>query len=154
MYEGNFENGLFHGSGALYSENEKIIYDGNFNKGKYEGKGTVYSPPGIKHYTGFFKNGLKSGEGGKEFHPNGRDKYVGKFADNFIISGKEYPMKSMIPIYEGGFKNNKYHGEGQLFDYRGLPEYKGRFLDGHKYATYYHSNGKKKFEGCIIDQKA
>jgi hypothetical protein len=60
LYVGNFVNGLYNGYGVL-SNNNNVIYDGNWLNGQMHGIGS-YTSNGT-YYTGGFKNGYYFGNG-------------------------------------------------------------------------------------------
>ena len=71
MYEGEFQNGDFHGKGTYYINGGFIYrygrngqrscyaadgikaYEGEFQKGNFHGKGTYYCQDGTKKYEGY-----------------------------------------------------------------------------------------------------
>ena len=69
-YIGEFKNGLKHGKGKKYDQDQNIIYEGDFVDGKMEGNGKLFYDNGY-YYVGGFKDGKRHGDG-EEFDPNGR----------------------------------------------------------------------------------
>ena len=83
-YYGYWENGERHGEGVMTYVNQDI-YSGNWKAGKKEGQGTYV----------FYKTG---------------EKYVGKFKNGMIVSGKwVYPNGT---YFEGQFGYNQPKGKG------------------------------------------
>jgi hypothetical protein len=72
-YDGEFENGVFHGEGAYNWLDPKLKYKGQFRGGLIHGHGTLHNYNGI--YEGEFRKGMCTGRGTMNFY-NG-DKYTG-----------------------------------------------------------------------------
>lgn len=64
-YDGQVQNGLRHGKGIQYrDQNMKIkIYEGEFLNDKYHGHGKLYDEYGTLYYDGFFTFGKLDGKG-------------------------------------------------------------------------------------------
>ena len=56
IYEGDFRNGKYNGSGTLYYESGTPKYKGKFSDGKYNGDGILYNEDGSVRKKGKFKN--------------------------------------------------------------------------------------------------
>lgn len=96
IYDGQWKDGFYHGVGRLDIQGVgDLVYDGEFEKGVYQGFGRMYYDSG--HYLECTWIDNKAiGEG--------------------IITGRNF-------YYEGGIKNQRFHGKGTL-------TYKGEVLDG------------------------
>ena len=77
VYDGEWQNGLWHGKGVLaFSNGER--YAGEFTEGKFSGSGS-YSWPDGSEYVGDFADNKRNGNG-MIIYANG-DQYVGGFLD-------------------------------------------------------------------------
>ncbi len=77
-----------HGFGSYSKDDGKMAYTGQFHNGKKQGYGSLKTSTGV--LTGYFKNDLITGSGRFEWgNEDGR-------------------------VYEGNFKDSKFHGEGQI----------------------------------------
>ena len=115
MYDGQWENGMKEGQGQLITKMEK--YSGGWHKDQYHRFGVLVLHDGSV-YEGDWSLGKKWGMG-QEKLPNGG-------------------------IYIGEFKNEKYHGKGQI-------TYGGEY-EGHQRAIYSgeFKEGKKTGQGLLI----
>ena len=77
-YEGDFEDGLFHGRGTYYFKESEKTYTGGFVEGRIEGEGEARWADG-REFSGHFLNGKEEGEG-KLIFANGNI-YIGKFKE-------------------------------------------------------------------------
>jgi len=121
-YDGEWENGLFHGKGKLecYADSSaKIELDGQWARGEFMGgclSGDCLNGNGIEidkdgfRYEGFFKNGEKDGFGSLEY-PDGYGNYTGEWKEG-KRNGHGEERFSNGRSYSGDWKNDKYHGEG------------------------------------------
>ena len=121
-YEGEYQNGLFHGYGEmttnsyiykgdyfnglqtgkafiLYSDGSS--YEGEVNAGLYEGDGILKTSVG-NIFEGVFKNGFLNGKGK---YSNG-DSYIGNFV-NGKFDGFGTLTKQNGKIYQGKFSNGE-----------------------------------------------
>ncbi|MFN4146481.1 MAG: MORN repeat-containing protein [Runella sp.] len=92
-YEGEFHNGLRHGTGVQYYADGTMKYKGDFRADQRTGYGAYYFPNGDK-YVGLFQNNLPHGKG-TYYYADG-DRFVG--------------------IYEKGKRNGQgafYHRDGR-----------------------------------------
>ena len=105
LYEGEFRNGLYHGKGTLYYDNEikynEIQYKGDFKDGKPYGYGKMYN----RH-----KNFLKSNVFAIKYYDS--LDIVHTFFNKKDVSGKEFRI---YMIYEGELQNGLYHGYGKIY---------------------------------------
>ncbi len=101
-YEGDWENGQFHGLGLLTLRNGST-YDGQWQSGLLHGRATTFEATRYeKRYEGEFAYGKKQGYG--------RETYVnGEFL-----------------VYEGNWQEDKFHGPGRLVNVFG-DTYEGNF---------------------------
>lgn len=91
-YLGEQLNGKFHGKGKIYQDGI-IIFDGNFSNGLKHGTGTDYYLNGKIKYSGDFSNGLAHGQG-KQYDFCGYLVYSGEFSNNnFNKQDKQYNLK-------------------------------------------------------------
>ena len=156
IYEGNLNNGLYHGNGKLIENN--LIYIGDFEQGKKHGKGKLYYLNNNKLlYEGDFNNDKKDGMG-IEYSDDGSE-YTGGFKDN-IRNGTGSLKNSNGTYFEGEFCNGIIKGQGSLF-WNSNKYYIGEFLDGklHGYGKFTqndiiyrgnYENSKKQGLGHII----
>ncbi len=78
-YQGDFENGVFHGQGVYYFPDQQKTYYGTFVQGIVQGKGKEVWSDG-KEYVGDFVNGKKQGQGVLSI-PNAKQ-YSGEWSNN------------------------------------------------------------------------
>ncbi len=138
-YEGEFENGLFHGWGVYrYANGDR--YEGEFEKDMKHGQGVFLFRNG-DIYTGPFRHNMKHGRGRLAF-ANG-DRYVGEFADN-AIRGKGMMLYRNGNRYAGDFSNGLKHGNG-TFSFANGDTYKGSFRNDlrHGRGLYIFANGSQ-----------
>lgn len=109
LYEGTFENGLFHGNGSIQWRNGNR-YRGEFQNGQMEGQGTLITANGDR-YIGGFAAGMIEGEGVFSY-ANGA-KYTGEFKGG-QFHGTGVLVQANGDQYVGEFQNNLYHGRGIL----------------------------------------
>lgn len=137
-YEGEFENGLFHGYG-VYTFSNKNRYEGQFKSDVMSGDGTMTYNNGNR-YVGQFLNGKRNGLGVLTY-ANG-DVYKGEFRDDRRTGEGAY-LFSNGSRYEGEFLDGERHGKGRYL-YPSGDEYRGYFkngkMDGVGICTY--SNGQ------------
>lgn len=123
LYEGDFENGLFHGSGRWTGTDAS--YRGSFRQGKYAGQGELTYKDGRK-YRGSFEQGRFQGKGRYE-SPTG-EVYEGDFNQN-DFTGRGSFTKTDGTRYDGEFVKWRPHGRGSFTD-AGGNQYQGQFVDG------------------------
>lgn len=129
MYHGGFMSNSFDGSGVLYDKSGEIIYEGLFSEGVYSGLGTLnYRLNGQQYtYVGSFTSGVRNGSG--RIYKGTALIYDGEFKDDLRHgSGAEYQNGALL--YTGSFASDEYSGAGKLYDAQGQPEYDGDFLFG------------------------
>ncbi|MCF6325482.1 MAG: caspase family protein [Gammaproteobacteria bacterium] len=166
-YEGEFQNGLFHGKGKLSGSNGNR-YEGEFDQGLLSGQGTADSSNGDR-YVGGFVDGMRSGQGKltrengewyegafekDTFHGQGvftyasGDQYRGEFVDG-VFSGKGHITFANGNSYEGGVANWLFEDEG-VFHYTSGKQYSGQFKTGvpNGQGVIEYSNGDR-YEGGV-----
>eukprot|EP00924_Labyrinthula_sp_SR-Ha-C_P008181 maker-scaffold_11-augustus-gene-5.4-mRNA-1 protein AED:0.37 eAED:0.37 QI:0/0/0/0.5/1/1/2/0/829 len=115
VYVGKFCKGKKHGKGkiqyaGLRSDNI-VLYEGDFHCGRMTGFGVVSYSTGEK-YTGHVKNGIREGNG--------------------VLLYTQF-FKSMR--YEGQFKENRFHGKGEITNLETKEIYRGEFEKGTRFST-------------------
>ena len=114
QYEGETQNGLYHGHGTYYfTDGSKYI--GQFVDHEFHGQGTFYFANGNK-YIGEYNNDKRHGQG-----------------IYYFANGDKY---------EGQFKENKFHGQG-TYHYTNGNKFVGLYENGlkHGQGTWYYPNG-------------
>lgn len=124
VYEGQIENGLFHGQGILVWQ-DGSIYEGNWKKGEKHGKCLEKTADGT-FFKGCYKKGLKHGYCSLDFE-NG-DQYDGYFEYDQINNYGIYQWKCG-KRYEGEWKNGLFSGNGKM-KYENGDIYEGEFAQG------------------------
>ena len=149
VYEGNFVDGLYDGTGSRY-EAGVLVYQGDFSAGTANGMGTAYSD-GVMCYEGAFVNGLYEGEG-TEYNADGSVRYKGSFAGGlydgtgtrFLDNGDQIQAEFTAGAangaiqwyrsgklwYDGGADDLTPDGFGTLYAESGDPVYAGEFDQG------------------------
>lgn len=107
-YEGEFVDGLQHGSGRLTYPN-KDYYEGEWRHGKPNGTGRYVSSDGYQYDGGWLDNDY-SGHG-QETYADGVV-FKGHF-EKGKKSGHGKLWKANGEFYEGEFKNDRFHGKGK-----------------------------------------
>lgn len=160
---GMYENGKKQGFGQIYRRNE-LYYEGFFENDKYHGFGTLYGNEYM--YTGNFIKNKMNGYCQVHNKYSGLPIYLGNFEDDVIQGfGKNYIYEAednntVKGIYEGGFKNAEWDGEGKYKTESLVLEgtfQKGYFVYGKKYILndlVYEGNFKKnKYHGHGISME-
>ena len=127
VYEGNFVDGLYDGTGSRY-EAGVLVYQGDFSAGTANGMGTAYSD-GVMCYEGAFVNGLYEGEG-TEYSADGSVRYKGSFSAGVYKGVGTAYYSSGTRAYVGNFSGGLYEGEGTEYNADGSVRYKGSFAGG------------------------
>jgi hypothetical protein len=140
MYEGDFVEGMFHGTGTC-----KML--GFLRRGEWVGglaHGSGYEVhTDLYTYQGNYDNGAKSGKGTLEFKDGGA--YVGEFKQN-VFDG--FGVRTWADkTYYGSWVEGRMQGTGTL-SLKSGDKYKGEFLNDMKHGkgVYYFDNGSD-FEG-------
>jgi hypothetical protein len=123
-YDGKFVAGQMHGYGMLWI-NEEVLYQGDFAHDVPHGHGLLFVGNGLA-YEGEFADGLRHGAG-VEYSPEGYIIEEGIYQKGELIEGKTY--KDGVLVYEGQYKNWKFHGIGRLIEDDGYI-HEGSFING------------------------
>ena len=111
-YSGSFKDGLLHGKGTLFFD-QNISIQGEWENGDLC-QGTVYKNKRIL-YMGGFKQGKRHGKG--YIFEDDHLIYVGELEDDMIHGrGKLYNKKTGRLMYYGRFCKGLYGGYGTLYD--------------------------------------
>lgn len=108
-YEGEFAYDLFHGKGFL-TYDDGASYEGDFQNDEFHGRGT-YTYANGEAYTGEFQAGKFHGQGTYTF-PDGSH-YVGQFKNDRFHGQGTYTYSDGT-VYVGQFKNDMFHGQGTI----------------------------------------
>lgn len=111
FYQGFCDNKLnYNGKGMIYYDNEQnnIYYEGNFENGRYHGEGKIYNEEGVMIYDGNFKLNKRSGDG-KSYYPNSQIEYEG----NWVSDEKHGQGTLYSDIGELVFTGNFHYNEIQ-----------------------------------------
>ena len=138
-YEGETKNGLMHGHGTRYWDENNRKWAGEWSEGKACGH-VVVSFGDFIAYDGQMENGLPNGQG-VYTDINSGQRYEGNFVDFKREGEGTLYTESGDKIYEGEWKNNKYHGYGMYF-LRGQCRYDGLW-----------ENGKRNGDGVAYNEK-
>jgi hypothetical protein len=150
-YEGTFKNGYESGQGLLYDAANKLIYDGNWENGLFNGEGALTYP--MEKYKGGFLNGKKHGKGSYENFEDST-KYTGDYVNDEATGFGTYTTKKGFK-YIGEFKKDKFEGKGKFYmDGKSLTfegTFKNSIWDGP--GVYYLENGTMEgnFSGDAIN---
>ena len=143
IYEGDFQNDKFHGTGMLARPNG-MKYEGTFVDGAQKGYGTMTWPSGDT-YEGSFDNDVMAGQGRFIWKETG-EKYKGTFVDarKHGLGVYEWPDGRS---YRGGFQNDLRQGYAELRWSDGSL-FRGFFVDNkqHGDGIYFSSDGWMEFQ--------
>ena len=143
-YEGSFREDRFEGLGSQWQENV-LIFEGHFLNGNREGPGTVYSPDGSIATKGMFHNNRLNGEC-TIYNGFPNISYTGMIKNDLPNGcGTEYTASG--DIYEGEFKNGKWHGRGQLMDSKKHLKYDGEWKYGLKHGKGTNTDDQGMYTG-------
>ena len=122
-YTGTFKNGQFQGHGRMEFAGG-VVYEGEFSKGDITGNGTLHYANG-EQYTGELKYGRAHGRGTLDSRGG---HYEGGFRDDrYHGTGKLTDKDGNL--YTGNFENGLFHGRG-VFATRDGRRYNGEFVEG------------------------
>ena len=174
-FKGEFKEDVIEKKGILMDEDGNKVYDGEFWDGKYHGTGNKYYINGDV-YHGKFSNGLRHGDGQMDFADgsiikgcwkNGKLErkyseigilkdeknkilYRGDIKDNKANgTGKQFLDND--EVYEGEFFDNLKHGKGKLMDKHNNLIYEGFFVKGIRsgFGNKFHDNGMIRVAGLF-----
>lgn len=149
-YIGETKDGLMHGHGTrFWNENDKK-WEGDWENGEASGH-VVVTFGDFVVYDGQMEHGLPNGQGVYTDINNGQ-RYEGSFVD-FKREGEGVLYTEIgDKIYDGEWKNNKYHGYGQYF-LRGQCRYEGNWENGKRNGDgiAYDQNGQEEYNGSWKD---
>lgn len=138
-YIGETKDGLMHGHGTRYWDENDKKWTGEWADGKACGH-VVVSFGDFVAYDGQMENGLPNGLG-VYTDINSGQRYEGNFVDFKREGEGTLYTEDGNKIYEGEWKNNKYHGYGMYF-LRGQCRYDGLW-----------ENGKRNGDGIAYNEK-
>ena len=165
LFEGEYSNGIKHGKGKEYYENDQLKFEGEYKNGKkWNGKG--YDSKNNIIYQ------MKNGNGKvKEYYSNGKIKFEGEYL-NGEKNGKvkEYNIHYEVNFYwkcervenrefyylefEGEYLNGEKNGKGKEYNYEGNLVFEGDYLNGEKWngiEKEYYKEDILKFEGELLN---
>lgn len=91
IYEGSFDNNVFHGEGHYIWKRNCHEYIGGYSNGKYDGHG-IYKWSEVEYYKGEYQNGIKEGHG--EMHMKNGIVFIGPFVNGVMHGEGDYKSKS------------------------------------------------------------
>lgn len=127
-YEGTFQNGVPVNVGRFISENGSY-YQGAIASGQANGYGVAFSTDTETKYEGNFVNDIPNGRG-VEITGEKNGHFVGEFKDGLKVRGVYTWGKAHEYIYEGGFSDGLFAGQGKVTSPAGV--FTGSFLNGAK----------------------
>jgi hypothetical protein len=125
-YEGEWRNGVKHGSGKL-AMRDGSYYEGDFKKGEICGKGYKFDKNKQTEYTGDFFYGEYHGKG--VLRCKNQFTYDGDFFENMMHGYGELNELKQNHVYQGQFYRNLRHGQG-LQKYNDNSTYTGDWIRG------------------------
>jgi len=137
VYEGEFEDSLFHGNGTS-TDASGCIYEGQFLRGAAHGQGKCRWEEQGWAYEGSWANDKRHGQGTCKQTEMGGEEYSGSWKDD-CWDGKGTLRFAGGGQYVGEFKKDKLHGKG-VYTFADGSEYNGYFKNdmrqGHGEMTY------------------
>lgn len=122
-YYGSMRNGKLQGQGRIEWDNG-TVYEGAFDNGLYHGRGKLTTAEGS--YIGDFAKGMYDGRG--RFEAPGGEVYEGDFEKGEFTGRGTYSRPDGVR-YRGEFLKWRMHGEGRYVDSNG-GIHEGRFVNG------------------------
>lgn len=151
LYSGLMKDGKADGDGKLY-QNDRLVYQGEFADNEYNGSGRLYDESGRLVYAGEFSDSLYNGTG-CEYYPNGSVRTAGTYISGMLEGEASLYSEDKELLYSGGFSAGKFNGRGELYE-NGQLVYKGDFVNGEKTGegTLYQ-NGEMIYSGGFLAGK-
>ena len=173
---GNIINEFKEGKGfikEIYSSEDyfKVMFEGEYVNGERNGKGTEMNDYGTKIFDGEYKNGkqwngkgydgegnvaieLKNGMGDLKIYLEGHVlRAEGKYL-NGETNGKFKMYTDQIVTFDGEYLCGKKHGSIKEYDNKGLIQFDGIYINGHKRSGKSYIKGKLEYEGeYLFDKK-
>ena len=147
MFEGEYVNGERNGKGTEMNDYGTKIFDGEYKNGKqwngkgYDGEGNVAIE-------------LKNGMGDLKIYLEGHVlRAEGKYL-NGETNGKFKMYTDQIVTFDGEYLCGKKHGSIKEYDNKGLIQFDGIYINGHKRSGKSNIKGKLEYEGeYLFDKK-
>ena len=172
---GNIINEFKEGKGfikEIYSSEDyfKVMFEGEYVNGERNGKGTEMNDYGTKIFDGEYKNGkqwngkgydgegnvaieLKNGMGDLKIYLEGHVlRAEGKYL-NGETNGKFKMYTDQIVTFDGEYLCGKKHGSIKEYDNKGLIQFDGIYINGHKRSGKSYIKGKLEYEGEYLFNK-
>lgn len=146
-YAGDYEKGVYSGSGVLYLEDGSVQYRGEFGNGKYNGAGELFRDG--KVWSGEFRNGDLQGSG--TISRDGVVLFTGTFTDGAAEGSCKENYDDGSLHYSGSFSGGVPHGEVLEYYPDGTLKYNGQFTAGeyNGSGTLYSVDGEKLYSGSF-----
>ena len=141
LYEGEFEDNLYHGEGEERFSNGNV-YKGQFVRGYKEPYGRLTFPDGSEYEGNFSKNII---EGKGRFKWKDGRTYSGDFHDS-KLHGKGRTTWVDGSYYEGEYKNDNFNGYGESRDKNGAV-YKGQWMNNNYHGVGYYKDDVSEYRG-------
>ena len=172
---GNIINEFKEGKGfikEIYSSEDyfKVMFEGEYVNGERNGKGTEMNDYGTKIFDGEYKNGkqwngkgydgegnvaieLKNGMGDLKIYLEGHVlRAEGKYL-NGETNGKFKMYTDQIVTFDGEYLCGKKHGSIKEYDNKGVIQFDGIYINGHKSSGKSYIKGKLEYEGEYLFNK-
>eukprot|EP00899_Mesostigma_viride_P011424 jgi/Mesvir1/20282/Mv19892-RA.1 len=165
-YEGDFQQGLFHGQGEVHFGSGGL-YRGEFYHGMYHGKGVFIWPSGLYgdgmscSYSGTWARDQMQGQGRLEWVDG--DYLEGTFKDGQLVKGKGRRTLACGDVCEGGWVAGSLHGYAE-YNWKDGSYYLGG-VDRGKHSGYgkkvwasgemyvgHFSHGQEDGQGVLFDK--
>lgn len=162
IYDGEFFEDRKEGENGILYDHEgsgQVIYCGSWKENKYL-SGTLSFANGLPNYKGSFSEQLFDGSG-EEFSEAEEKRilrsgpYVAGSLDGPTGCKTYYDETDGPVLYEGGYSNGLYNGEGIIYFKNGMKKFEGHFTNGNienNEGQYYFETGVLMYKGPIIDE--
>lgn len=153
IYEGEFQNGSYHGKGTLYNKEHAIEFSGQFDHGNpvpYPYDNEFYYEDGSIRFHGDPAK-QKAASSMRVFHPGGKLYYEGGWKNAAMNGAGTVYYWNGVKHEEGIYKNGLINGDGKRYSDNGNLQEEGEFKEGklEGKGKLYHDNGKLKMEGAF-----